>query len=307
MSADIYADNARQIQAKIGEQASSRLSDIDDMTNNVTNSFNTTLAGYTSKWSEVQQLGTAGVGTPLALRGVRAAYNKFKSVKASGDARNAARAKQQAGTDGGEPDATDTSATQDGGNGGDSGGAEGNDGGTGAEGGGSSGGDGGSSGGDGGSSGGSDGPQAVDTEVDNLGGDSMVDDADLVESSNNYLSQGLSKIGGYARDAYQAIGQKGQAIKGLFGSGTKSAAQTGADAGADAATTLADGSAELTAFTTGDLALGAVPVVGEFALAAGGLVALGEGIYHLFEKPSAPKAPANLPPCLLYTSPSPRD
>lgn len=72
---------------------------------------------------------------------------------------------------------------------------------------------------------------------------------------------------------------------------SRSAGDTAAEVSGEAA---AEGGAEagvLTGLATGDAILGAVPIIGEAALAVSGLVAIGDGIYHLFHHPHAPPAP----------------
>ena len=292
MSADIYADNARQIQEKIGAQAQSKLNDIDSMKSNLTDAYNNTISTYTAKWSEVQQLGTAGVTTPLAVKGVRAAVSKYRTFKASKDARNAGKSPQKKeGEDGGEGEDGDagTPSVQS------------------------------PAGGDGPAPtppaaeptptpAGTDGaaPKQGLTTTDNQEGGRQTDvDADIAEADGPDfsgarppapdLASGESNI---FSDGYNAVRQKmgnvgrsiTQGTKNFFTSNTP---KTGGGGGADAVAPVVDDAAEEGAdFTFGELAAGAVPVIGEAALAIGGLVALGEGIYHLFDKPDKPDAPS---------------
>lgn len=116
----------------------------------------------------------------------------------------------------------------------------------------------------------------------------------------------LSRVGS---GMFQSLAEKGRAIKSGFqsvkgfftksGSGTDSAgsaggagadAGAGAEAGAETGVAGAEGGVE-GALTAGDAVLGAIPVVGEIGLFVGGLVALGEGLYHLFHPDKAPKPP----------------
>jgi hypothetical protein len=116
----------------------------------------------------------------------------------------------------------------------------------------------------------------------------------------------LSRVGS---GMFENLAQKGRAIKSGFqsvkgffsqsGSGTDSAGSAGgagADAGASAEVGAESGVAGADAgvegaLTAGDAVLGAIPVVGEIGLFVGGLVALGEGLYHLFHPDKAPKPP----------------
>ncbi len=59
--------------------------------------------------------------------------------------------------------------------------------------------------------------------------------------------------------------------------------------GEDLAETAGEGLGEAGGEALGATILSAIPVVGEVGLAVGGLVAIGEGIYHLFHHPHAPQ------------------
>lgn len=287
MSADIYADNARQIQEKIGMQAQSKINDIDDMKTNLTDAYNTTISNYTAKWSEVQQLGTAGVTTPLAVKGVRAAVNKYRSLKAARDARNAGKPPQKKeGEDGGEaedgdggtpsiqsptgddpvpnPAAAEPTPTP-----------AGTDGAA---------------------------PKQGLTATDNQEGGRQTDvDADIGEADGPEfsgarppapdLASGESNI---FTDGYNALKQKiGDTGRSLAQGAKNIFTSKGGGGGADpVAPAITDASEEGADFTFGEMAAGAIPVIGEGLLAIGGLVALGEGIAHLFDKPDKPDGPS---------------
>jgi len=114
-----------------------------------------------------------------------------------------------------------------------------------------------------------------------------------VGDSESFLSNLGSRIGENLAERGQNIRQGFNSVKNFFsrsGGDTASAAETGAEAGAE-------GGELLTGIATGDAILGAVPIVGEVALAVGGLVAIGDGIYHLFHHPH--NAPAPAPPAPL--------
>ena len=76
-------------------------------------------------------------------------------------------------------------------------------------------------------------------------------------------------------------------------------AGAGADAGANAAV---DGGEAATELTLSDAVFGAVPIIGEVALGISGIVALGDGIAHLFDKPDSPSPPPLVAPALAPVS-----
>ena len=75
----------------------------------------------------------------------------------------------------------------------------------------------------------------------------------------------------------------------LGGSILKKGANLIKQAGTDIAETAGEGLGEAGGEALGATILSAIPVVGEVGLAVGGLVAIGEGIYHLFHHPHAPQ------------------
>ena len=117
-------------------------------------------------------------------------------------------------------------------------------------------------------------------------------------------SEGSSLLERAGQKAFSSLAQRGQSIrqgfqsvKNFFTGGGGEAGEVGAEAGAEA------GGEALAGLGVGDAVLGAIPVVGELALAVSGFVAIGEGIYHLFHpeaKPPAPKptAPVTAPHAL---------
>jgi hypothetical protein len=124
-------------------------------------------------------------------------------------------------------------------------------------------------------------------------------------------SEGEEAVQGFASKLYNKFGQSGRDMiakgKSFF---SKSAGDTDATAaeGAEEGTSTVVASAaaeggEAAAFGTTEAVLGGIPVVGEIALAVGGLVAIGDSIYHLFhhpkEAPAIPVAtPVNIPQTL---------
>jgi len=118
----------------------------------------------------------------------------------------------------------------------------------------------------------------------------------------NFLSNLGSRIGSNLAERGASIRQGFSRVKNFFSrSGGDTASQTAGEVGGEVA---GEGGAEagvLAGVATGDAVLGAVPIVGEVALAVGGLVAIGEGIYHLFHHPHAPPAP---PPPVPLSAPT---
>ena len=106
-----------------------------------------------------------------------------------------------------------------------------------------------------------------------------------IQSAGQSAFKTLAERGskGYLKAAGQKIGSL---FKSSATDTAATAAETGAETGAEVATEL----------TTADAVLGAVPIVGEVALGISGVVALGEGIYHLFHKPEAPPPPKLVAP-----------
>lgn len=104
--------------------------------------------------------------------------------------------------------------------------------------------------------------------------------------------------------AFQSLAQRGQSIRQGFSKVKNffSSSAEGAEAGSEAATAGAEAGAEGAAagveagLGTADAVLGAVPVLGELALAVSGFVAIGEGIYHLFHPEKKPPPPPTASP-----------
>lgn len=110
--------------------------------------------------------------------------------------------------------------------------------------------------------------------------------ANVGEESEGLLSRMGSRIGANLAERGASIRQ---GVTNFFSRSAGDSAQVGADAAAEAA---GEGGSELLAgLATGDAILGSVPIIGEAALAVSGLVAIGDGIYHLFHHPHAPPAP----------------
>ena len=106
--------------------------------------------------------------------------------------------------------------------------------------------------------------------------------------------------------AFQSLAQRGQSIRQGFSKVKNffSSSAEGAEAGSEAATAGAEAGAEGAAagveagLGTADAVLGAVPVLGELALAVSGFVAIGEGLYHLFHPEKKPPPPPTASPVL---------
>jgi hypothetical protein len=148
---------------------------------------------------------------------------------------------------------------------------------------------------------GGDAPGLLDTigskasELVGKAGDMVGQAGDLLNNVGNRIFSNLAQRG-------QNIRQGFQNVKNFFSKSAGDAGEIGADVGGDAAAAGGEASAGiLSSLGIGDAVLGAVPVVGEIGLAVGGLVAIGEGIYHLFHHPKAPPAP---PPSAPLTAPN---
>ena len=159
-------------------------------------------------------------------------------------------------------------------------------------------------------------------ELDNTGGE-FEDFSNTLQTGGRTLSstvsttvrgaasEGEEAVQGFASKLYNKFGQSGRDMIGKAKSFfSKSAGDTDATAaeGAEEGTSTVVASAaaeggEAAAFGTTEAVLGGIPVVGEIALAVGGLVAIGDSIYHLFhhpkEAPAIPVAtPVNIPQTL---------
>jgi hypothetical protein len=131
-----------------------------------------------------------------------------------------------------------------------------------------------------------------------------------VNNVRGAASEGEEAVQGFANKLYNKFGQSGRDMitkaKSFFSKSAGDTDATAAAAGEEGTTTVVAAAAEggeVAAFGTTEAVLGAIPVVGEIALAVGGLVAIGDSIYHLFhhpkEAPAAPVAtPVNIPQAL---------
>lgn len=88
----------------------------------------------------------------------------------------------------------------------------------------------------------------------------------------------------------------------LGGSILKKGANLIKQTGVDIAESAGEGLGEAGGEALGATILSAIPVVGEVGLAVGGLVAIGEGIYHLFHHPHAPQVNAPIKASLVPQS-----
>lgn len=137
----------------------------------------------------------------------------------------------------------------------------------------------------------------ADTPADQSGSVGGEEPLELTDESGSFLGRVGSKTFKSLADRGQSIRKGFGAVKDFFSpSGGASATAEGAEAGAEAG-------GELAGLGAGDAVLGAIPVIGEVGLAISGLVAIGEGIYHLFhpeKKPPPPKpnAPISAPHAL---------
>ncbi len=110
---------------------------------------------------------------------------------------------------------------------------------------------------------------------------------------------GSSLLERAGQKAFTSLASRGKSIREGFNAVKNFFSPSGgatAETATEATTGAVEGATEA-GLGTADAVLGAIPVVGELALAVSGFVAIGEGIYHLFhpdKKPPAPKASAPL-------------
>jgi hypothetical protein len=135
------------------------------------------------------------------------------------------------------------------------------------------------------------------SEIVGKAGDMVGQAGDILNNVGNRIFTNLAQRG-------QNIRQGFQNVKNFFSRSGGDAAEAGGEAAEGAAEGAAAGGEAtggiLSSLGIGDAVIGAVPVVGEIGLAIGGLVAIGEGIYHLFHHPKKPPAP---PPAAPLTAP----
>ena len=112
--------------------------------------------------------------------------------------------------------------------------------------------------------------------------------------------EGGSMIGRVGNALFEKLGAKGKTIKAV-GSTVKNFFSGSGEAGGEAVgeaagAAVGEGAGEAAGATVGEAVLGAIPVVGEIGLVIGGIVSIGEAIYHLFhpEKKPPPPPPPNV-------------
>ena len=143
-----------------------------------------------------------------------------------------------------------------------------------------------------------DGMDTYDAGADLGGADSLVGggqgavESGLTEGGESLYSRVGSKVFGNLAERGQNIKAGFQSVKDFFSGSKTAAGDVGADVGGEAAV---EGGGELAGMAVGDAVLGAIPVIGEVGLAVSGLVAIGEGIYHLFHHPKKPPSPTAQP------------
>ena len=101
-------------------------------------------------------------------------------------------------------------------------------------------------------------------------------------------------VGGEGDDTGSALKDAGfteEDASGLFDNATDTTLSTVTNGVDDVASTVASTGSDLSAFFSADAIASSIPVAGEIAAAVGGLVALGDGIAHLFEKPKEAPTP----------------
>lgn len=111
------------------------------------------------------------------------------------------------------------------------------------------------------------------------------------------------QVSGAGQDIEKATGDAVQESEKLGGDAIKSAGKNLVKGvGEDIAETAGEGLGEAGGEALGATILSAIPVVGEVGLAVGGLVAIGEGIYHLFHHPHKPQVNAPIKASLVPQS-----
>tara|TARA_R110002012_G_scaffold237919_1_gene411668 strand:- start:4736 stop:5656 length:921 start_codon:yes stop_codon:yes gene_type:complete len=281
----MYADNVANLQDRLTQMRATQADAFAGETQAQTDAFNEKTKGYSEKWQAIEQAGGEDIAGMLGAHGVYSGYKKIKKLyngvqerkKAlnqtdddapTGDA--PAPAGTQAGA--GEPDLTPQAPT---------------------------------------------GPDAmaqpnapaVDSVAptpraapENRMLEDTSDDFDIAPSGLGDLKPPVEPPGPLSQLADnlgENLASKGRDIKAGFQSVKDFFSRSGGDAGAAEG---AEGGEALAGFATTDAVLGAVPVIGEVALAVGGLVAIGDGIYHLFHHPKAPPTQAAPPPVQAPTS-----
>jgi len=312
--AELYADQVGELQNKLGDLKNQKVEDYNDLAATITDKYDSKLKGYETKWKSVQDGGEEDIAALLGTKGVYGAgkkvYDLYKKIGKKKDgkeeedddgtgsgANNNPNTNTQTGDDANQPpedkdddDAVDVD-TQAGGSGG--GGAVGQN-----------------------NGGGDDRPSVddaptqpnqpeefdtgtVDTdflpENQNLNNTSLrsgfePDETEPLLARGGTTDEAEGFFRGIANNFFKSSAERGGRIKQFFSRSAGDTEQVAADT-----TQVATDATEAT-FATSDAVLGAIPIVGEAALAVGGLVAIGEGIYHLFHHPKAPPGPQTQAP-----------
>lgn len=120
----------------------------------------------------------------------------------------------------------------------------------------------------------------VQTEVGNYTSKAQ----DFIDSVKSKGSNLLNKFKGTASELTATSEDLAKtSVKDVVGASTGELTETGAELGVEVG------------MATTDAVVGAIPVIGEAALAVTGLVSIGEGLYHLFHHKATTPKPADLP------------
>jgi len=295
-----YSSNVERAQDTISNLTGGVVSDYNDLANRVTEKQAQESQEYQDKWKEVQELGNDELAGYLGAKGLYAGYKKAKSLVGQGkDLVNQVKAKVGEAADSAQ-DFVDE--------------ARGNI---------------------------SDIASSARSQVEDLANrgrtiltDAMEDGkgniAHLGQESADKLSADVDDFspqnipegaGGRVNltgdnkataadegDAYapdQVTSESGELAETSFGGGEPTLGNVGADVGEDAGETIGKSIGEDVLSDVADTSiLDAVPVVGEAAAVVGGLVAIGDGIYHLFHHPHTNTALPPPPPVSAFQAPS---
>ncbi len=319
MSADIYADNIEALKSQLQNLQQEKIDNYTSLANSITDNYNEKLQGYTEKWKGVQDAGTDELATMLGVKGIYQGTKKlykiyqqrkqrlkgsdeadneeqeqetqepeedeFKDDTFKNDAEDIDKTPQENNLNNNVDDVADKAEDEFG-----------------------------------------DEPSFLNTKPSTMErtttqefqqkrpSDEELEEDPFQPTRNQPVSSSFTKTGdlgdteglasgesegflsNLGNKAFTNLAERGQKIrqgaqdiKNFFSKSGGDSAEVGTDV-------VAEGSELATSLGVGDAILGAVPVVGEIGLAIGGLVAVGEGLYHLFHHPKQPPQPAINPP-----------
>ncbi len=294
-----YSSNVERAQDTISNLTGGVVSDYNDLANRVTEKQAQESQEYTNKWKEVQELGNDELAGYLGAKGLYAGYKKAKSLVGQGkDLVNQVKSKVGELADSGQDFVDEARGTV------------------------------------------SDLASSARSQVEDLANrgrtvltDAMEDGkgniAHLGQESADKLSADVDDFspenipegaGGRVNlagdnkataseegDAYapdQVTSESGEVAETSFGGGEPTLGNVGADVGEDAGESVGKVIGEDVLSDVADTSLlDAIPVVGEGIAVVGGLVAIGDGIAHLFKHNHTQTAPPPLPPISSFQAP----